>query len=194
MSEALLPDDTPMTISAFDAFLEGQGDNRAWELVEGRVVAMTNPSELHEQIVANLGAPLKLAMDRRNCRVYFGGMRVQRSDNPRGVTKPRPDLLVRCGNPTSRNYVTDALVVAEVLSPSTIDVDRGEKLRFYKNLPTLVHLVLLYQDQMRVEHYARRDIGWELETLTVPTDLLGLDSIDFEIALESIYFGVQPGV
>ncbi|MDQ2805094.1 MAG: Uma2 family endonuclease [Pseudomonadota bacterium] len=44
-----------------------------------------------------------------------------------------------------------------VLSPSTIDTDRGEKLRFYKALPTLRHIALVYQDQMHVEHYRRTD-------------------------------------
>ena len=192
MSQVLQQDDAPVTIAAFDEFLEGQRDQRSWELVDGRIVAMTNPSERHEQIVANLGAPLKLAMDRDNRRVYFGGMRVQRSDNARAIYKPRPDLLVRCGAGSTRNYVTDPLVVIEVLSPSTINLDRGEKLRFYQNLPTLVHYVLVYQDQMRVEHYAKRDVGWMFETLTATSDYLDLDAIGFQIALESIYVGVDP--
>ena len=193
MSEAPLRDDGPITIWAFDAFLESQQDKRGWELVEGRIVAMTNPSRRHGQIVANLGAPLKIAMDRRNCSVYFGDVHIQRSNDPRGINKPRPDLLVDCTALTNKNNVTVPIVVAEVLSPSTIDYDRGEKLRFYKSMPTVVDLILIYQDQMRVEHYARRDIGWELETLTAATDQLVLESIGFEITLDTIYFRVTPG-
>ena len=30
-------------------------------------------------------------------------------------------------------------------------------------LPMLRHIALVYQDQMRVEHYRKTDIGWELE-------------------------------
>lgn len=193
MSQALQHDDAPVTISAFDEFLDGQRDHHPWELVDGRIVAMTNPSERHEQIVANLGAPLKLLTDERHCRVYFGGMRIQRSDNVHAIYKPRPDLVVRRGGESTRNYVTDPLVVVEVLSPSTIDIDRGEKLRFYKSLPTLVHLILAYQDQMRIEHYAKRDTGWQFEALTAATDQLVLDAVGFEVTLETIYFGVTAG-
>lgn len=192
MSQALL-DDPPVTILDFDAFCASQSDDMLWELVAGRIVAMTNPTELHEQIVANIGAPLKLAMDRQDCRVYFGGMRVQRSDDARGFDKPRPDLLVRCGQATARNYVTDPLIVVEVLSPSTMDTDRGGKLAFYKRMPTLRHIVLVYQDQVRAEHYRRTDFGWELETLTAPSDWLVLEAVRFEMTLADAYFGATPG-
>lgn len=191
MSEAAWIDDPPVTIADFDAFLAAQRDDTTWELVGGRIVAMTNPTERHEQIVSNIGAPLKLAMDRLGCRAYFGGMRVQRSDDSRGLDKPRPDVLVRCGPVTPNAYVTDPLMVVEVLSPSTIDIDRGDKLRFYKRLPTLRHSVLVYQDQARVEHYRRSDRGWELETLTVPVDRLTLEAVGFEMTLATIYFGVD---
>jgi hypothetical protein len=40
----------------------------------------------------------------------------------------------------------------EVLSLSTMERDRGRKLQFYKDLPTVQHIVLAYADQMRVEH------------------------------------------
>jgi len=180
-----------VTIDAFDAFLDAQRDDSLWELVAGRIVAMTNPTEEHEQIAGNIGAPLKLAMDAKGCRAYQGGIRVQRSDDSRGLDKPRPDVVVRCGPSGGRNFITDPLVVVEVLSPSTIDVDRGEKLSFYKRLPTLRHIAFVYQDQMRVEHYRRTDLGSGLETLTQPGDTLSFEAVGFAIALERVYFGVD---
>lgn len=191
MSEAIL-NEPVVTIAEFEAFLDGQEDDSPWELVAGRIVAMTNPTEVHEQIAANIGAPLKLAMDPKGCRVYQGGIGVQRSGLPQGTSRARPDVVVRCGNVGTRNYITDALVVVEVLSPSTIDVDRGEKLQFYKTLPTLRHIALVYQDQMRVEHYRRTDLGWELETLTHAEDILLFDALAFTIMLDRVYFGVEP--
>ena len=73
-----------------------------------------------------------------------------------GIDKTRPDIVVRCGPADStRTFITDPLIVVEVLSPSAIDVDRGAKLDFYKAIPTMMHIALVYQDQMRVEHYRR---------------------------------------
>jgi Uma2 family endonuclease len=190
VSEAMLPQ-LPVTIGEFDAFLDGQQDARSWELVAGRIFAMTNPTEVHEQIASNMGAPLKLAMDPKGCRVYQFGIGIQRSDNEQGIDRPRPDVLVRCGRLGTRNFVTDPLVVVEVLSPSTMDVDRGDKVCFYKALPTLRHIVLVYQDQMRIEHYRKTDIGRELESLTQPEEFLRFEAAAFEIMLEQVYFGVE---
>ncbi len=190
MSEAFVLEEPLVTIAAFDAFLDGQADERPWELVAGRIVAMTNPSQAHEQVVSNIGVRLKQAVDARGCQVFFGGMRVQRSENQAKYYKPRPDLLVRCGPLQDRNFATDPLVIVEVLSPSTMDNDRSEKLRFYKSLPTLVHLVLAYQDQMRAECYRREGLGWALEVLTQPEDELAFDALGCGMALADAYFGV----
>jgi len=184
MSEAARLDPA-VTIAAFDAFLDAQQDDQLWELVAGDIVAMTNPTETHEQ---------GITMDGRGCRAYQGGMRIQRSDATSGLDKPRPDVLVRCGPFHGRTYVTDPMVVIEVLSPSTIDSDRGNKLRFYKTLPTLRHIALVYQEQMRIEHYVRTDEGWRIEILTRPDERLRLDAVGFELPLARVYFGVPAGI
>lgn len=119
--------------------------------------------------------------------MYFGGVRVQRSDDTRGINKPRPDLLVRCGPVTTNSFVTDPLAVVEVLSPSTMDIDRGEKLRFYKRLPTLMHVVLVYQDQMRIEHYRRDDTGWATEVLTLAHEALAFEALGCVVTLAEAY-------
>ncbi len=180
----------PVTIQAFDAFVEAQADTAVFELVDGVIVMMSNPTETHEQIASNIGAPLKLAMDARGCRTYLGGFRVQSADQNDGTDKTKPDVVVRCGPRSARTFITDPLVIVEVLSPSTIDIDRGRKLEFYKSLPTVPHIALVYQDQMRVEHYRRTDTGFELEALKTPTDVLHFEAVDFSLELERIYFDV----
>jgi Uma2 family endonuclease len=177
-----------MTIAEYDAFVAGIADDREFELVDGELVMMVNPTQYHEQIAANIGAPLKLAMDRRGCLSYQGGMRVQRDHDSSGRDKYRPDVLVRCGAIENTTYVIDPIVIVEVLSPSTIDNDRGRKLRFYKTMPTAMHIVLAHSDQMRVEHYARLPDGWQLGVLTLPTEQLVLDAVDFSIDQSQIYF------
>jgi Uma2 family endonuclease len=189
MSSALRQPE-PVTIQEFDDFVEAQSDTATFELVDGIIIMMSNPTETHEQIASNIGAPLKLAMDARNCRTYLGGMRVQRSDNPRDGDKTKPDIVVRCGPRAAGTYITDPLIIVEVLSPTTMDIDRGRKLEFYKSLPTVRHIVLAYQDQMRVEHYRRSEQGFELEVLTTPTNTLTLEAVDFSIDLARVYFDV----
>ena len=140
-----------VTIAEFDEIAEKATEARDYELIDGEIVMMTNPTETHEQIASNIGARLKLAMDSRGCRTYQGGMRVQADDNSKAFNKFKPDVVVRRGPPGTGAYITDPVVV-EVLSPSTMDNDRGPKLRFYKALPTVQRIVLVYSDQMHAEH------------------------------------------
>ena len=177
-------------IAAFDAFLEGVANGKDYELIDGEVVLMGNPTETHEQIASNIGAPLKLAMDKRNCRTYQGGMRVQTTRLSTGMDKYKPDVLVRCGARGNETFITDPVVVVEVLSPSTMDRDRGRKLAFYKCLPTVQNIVLAYSDQMRVEHYFRIPEGWECQVLSRAESILDLAAVEFPISLETIYFDV----
>ena len=37
-----------MTVAEFDAFLAAQDAEGRWELVDGHIVAMSNPNERHE--------------------------------------------------------------------------------------------------------------------------------------------------
>jgi Uma2 family endonuclease len=182
------------SVADFDDFLAGQKDDDAWELLDGQIVAMTNRSLGHEEIVGNIGAALRgvLPSDRR-CRVAVGGIRVQASDDSRGIYAPRPDLMVWCGTMRpERSFVTTPMIIVEVLSPSNMDADRGAKLRFYKTgLPTLRHIALVYQDQMRVECYSRTDLGWDLITRTQPQDQLTFAALLFAMPLSDVYGGVE---
>src|ERR1700761_9040170 len=118
------------TIAEFDEIAEKATEARDFELIDGEIVMMANPTETHEQIATNIGARLKLAMDSKGCQ---GGMRVQADDNSKALNKYKPDVFVRCGPPGSGVYITDP-VVAEVLSPSTTYNDRA-KAAFLQGAP-----------------------------------------------------------
>ena len=182
--------DAPSTIADYEAFIAERPGEERWELVDGVIVMMTNPTENHGQIAMNLAAPLKATLDAAGCRTYVGGMRVQASEDRAGGDCAIPDIVVRCGPSRNRTFITDPILVVEVLSRSTMDHDRGPKLAFYKRLTTLHHIVLIYQDQMRVEHYRREEQGWFLRSLTRTVDRLWFDQLDFGIDLDALYFDV----
>ncbi|MGH6814620.1 MAG: Uma2 family endonuclease [Hyphomicrobiaceae bacterium] len=180
----------PVTIAEYDAFVDAQDDDTKYELVNGVIVMMTTPTQAHGLIAANIAAPLNFAMDRRGCMTFIGGMAVQRSDDPTDTEKTIPDIVVRRGTMEKRSSLTDPLVVVEILSPSTMDLDRGWKLDFYKSLPTLRHIVLVYQDEMRAEHYRRTEQKWDIAVLKAADDLLHFDAVDFRLDLGSVYRSV----
>ncbi len=185
MSYALA--EPPVTIAEFELFMRRQSNDSRWELVDGHILAMTNPSEDHGQIAYAIGTGLRDVARERTCRVNIGGLRVQASSDADGVTATIPDVLVRCGERVGRNWITDPVVVVEVLSPSTMDMDRGPTLDFYKSLPTMQDIVFVYQDQVRVEHYQRDGEGWACGPLTRYEDVLALTGLPFTMSLSEIY-------
>jgi Uma2 family endonuclease len=66
----------PVAIAAFDAFIEGKRDDSRWEPIDGEIVAMTDPSLGHAEIVGNINGALRPIMpaDRRS-RVTAGDAR-----------------------------------------------------------------------------------------------------------------------
>jgi Uma2 family endonuclease len=180
-----------LTVDAFDVWLDCQSDPSQFELLDGGVVMMANPTETHNQIVSNIQAPLKLAMDLRKYQTYAADMRVQRSDRSNEIDRTKRDVVVRCGAHTGKAFITDPIVVVDVSSPSTIDIDRGVKLDFYKSLQPVMHVALVYQDQQRVEHYKRTDAGWDLQVLNKPDDILRFDAVDYATTLDRIYFDLE---
>ena len=70
---------------------------------------------------------------------------------------------VRPGGP--RTVLLNPAVLVEVLSDSTAHIDRGEKLRAYRTIPSLRDYLLFEQDAPAVEHHFRTDAGaWEKQT------------------------------
>ncbi len=47
----------PITVTEFDRFLDTQRGETRYELIGGEIVAMTNPTITHEDIVGNIGGP-----------------------------------------------------------------------------------------------------------------------------------------
>jgi Uma2 family endonuclease len=181
----------PMWVEAFDELVEGHPEARRLELIDGYVVMQQNPTSVHERIVTSMGSRLALHMDGRGCQTYMGGMRVQRTASRDETDKPRPDILVHCGPVTRRTFVTDPVIVIEVLSPSTAAIDRGPKRAFYRSLASVQHIVIISQDEARIEIDHRDVDGWREETLSGPNDVVPLATVGFEIDLATVYFGTD---
>ena len=105
-----------------------------------------------------------------------------------------PDMAVVCGEPLYEDPVTDTLlnpqVIIEVLSRSTEAYDRGEKFAHYRRLESLREYVLVAQERMRVERYARAEPGadsWTFSALSEPGERLELSALGCAVPLREIY-------
>jgi Uma2 family endonuclease len=91
-----------------------------------------------------------------------------------------------------RDTITNPIIIAEVLSESTANYDRGEKFRLYRTIPTLQEYVLISQAEMHVEQFAKTaDRKWILSEEDEENSILTLNSIQFQISFRDIYDKVE---
>jgi Uma2 family endonuclease len=105
-------------------------DEPRCELLYGRLVLMTSPALLHQEVLIRLARALLELADRNDARLVMAPMDVRLADH----SVVQPDLLYVTKSRSSvlRERVHGAPdLVVEVLSASTARRDLGEKLRLY---------------------------------------------------------------
>jgi Uma2 family endonuclease len=153
------------------------------EFVNGLVYAMAGTSNWHNLLALNFISLLNSQLPER-CRAL--GMDVQlhvRSQTSEDFFYP--DVFVSCGDLTLSHKHEEALIVAEVLSPTTESYDRGAKMLEYRQLQMLEEYVLLRPDAPIVEVY-RRSAEWTKQTIEGHGSLR-LESIGIDIRMTDLY-------
>jgi Uma2 family endonuclease len=160
------------------------------ELLDGVRLPLEEPTENHEQILMNVFAALKPAMDLTGCRTYVR-MAIRRDDVP--ACELRPDILVRRGPVGDRTYIDDPIVVIEVMSSQSKRRDERLKHPNYWNMPTVRHIVLVDAERIAVMHDRQMEEGWDRSMLSDPKAVIDLAEVGFSITLESVYSGIAFG-
>jgi Uma2 family endonuclease len=97
-----------------------------------------------------------------------------------------PDGLVTCDPSDGGSHHRERpIFLAEVLSPTTERIDRGEKLIRYQQIETLHEYLICEQDLARVEIY-RRANGFKREVIE-KDGTIRLDSVGLELAVAELY-------
>ncbi len=172
--------------------LERQADTRS-EYLDGERFAMSGASVRHNRIVRNVVAALHGQLKTGDCEVFANDLRVR---IPATDLYTYPDVVVLCGEPELDDRDPDTLLnptlIIEVLSKSTQDYDRGSKFAHYRTLATLSDYVLMSQDRVHVEHFARQPTGqWLLTELERIEEGLDLPSIGCRLQLADAYHKVR---
>jgi Uma2 family endonuclease len=104
-----------------------------------------------------------------------------------------PDAMTICEEPQLWNNHVDVIVnptlVVEVLSRPTQKHDRGTKADSYRTIPSLRHILVISQDRMFVEHYARQSKKhWHITEYSEREDSIGL--LGAVLKVEEFYDGL----
>jgi Uma2 family endonuclease len=173
------------------AFLEWDaGEGQRCELVGGRVVMMAGASQNHAIIVMNLGVSLRASLDPKQWVVVteFG-----LDTGPE--TLRYPDIVVYpAGTPGKSRTTSTPVLLAEVLSPSTAEIDFGDKAAEYLELPSLLAYVVLSQDAPKAWIWSRASTS--VPFAPVPKVISGAEAfipiggLQLEVPMADVYRGV----
>ena len=160
-----------------------------YEYINGEVFAMTGGTIPHNDIALNLYTALRPHLRPRGCRVNVSDVKVRiTSKSPYFY----PDLIVSCDRQdlNAHKFIQNPKLIVEVLSPSTTSKDRGEKFRYYLEMPTLQEYLLIDSEKISVERYCRGEGRMWLYYPYTTGDIITLSSIEFELPIELLYEGV----
>lgn len=157
------------------------------EFVDGQIIAMASPTDVHETIVLNIAAALNQHLRDHPCRPFAGKMKLRMRYLNRTAYYV-PDVMVACDKaPRDRRFREHPALLVEVLSPSTEGTDIREKMFAYLTIEDLNHYVIAAQDRAEVTIYRRAPDGWEVEVLTDAADTLRAPNLGFTMSVVEIY-------
>lgn len=159
------------------------------EYRDGEIIPMTGGTTNHNKLALNLATSLNLALDDLDYEVYIGDVKLW---IPRYREFTYPDVMVIEGEPiyysTNTTIVTNPLLIAEVLSKSTKDYDRGDKFLYYRSIPEFKEYILIDQYKYYVMQYVKNNENqWLLTEYETEDAIFKLASINLELSLKQLY-------
>ena len=178
--------ETRMSVAEYQAWVEAKPDDERWELLDGEPELMSPAIWRHQRIVSTLVRKLDELAERRGCSALPGLAVLSAAMDD---FAPIPDVVVTCGPQRADGYTRDPLLLAEVLSPSTMTNDLGRKTAFYRTVASLKTFLIVYQDEARVEVWTRSD-GWSMRGLG-REDAIDLPELGGSLAVSDLYDRVE---
>jgi Uma2 family endonuclease len=102
------------------------------------------------------------------------------------------DLAVSCTPlQPGQQLMRDPVLIAEVLSPSTIAVDRQEKIPEYRQLPSVQEILAIDSVRVFAEVMRREGDRWITEIVQGLGATLSLPSIGLTVSMADLYEGIE---
>jgi Uma2 family endonuclease len=179
-----LPRRSTMSVEEYLQLDRSSIDTR-YEYIDGHVIMMAGGTLDHATISANIISVLRNLLRGSPCRVFTTDARVRLSE----TRYVYPDVSVSC-DPQDRgrvDIVQSPRLVVEVLSPSTEATDRGRKLAYYRQCPTVQEYMLINYQYPSVELYRReKNTLWTYHVFEVDDDI-ELASLGVRFPVTAVY-------
>ncbi|MFM2044307.1 MAG: hypothetical protein RLY86_2883 [Pseudomonadota bacterium] len=160
-----------------------------WELINGLIRMMAGGSADHNIVTGNIFAALLPVARSRGCMAFQQNQKLA----PDGVDDVvYPDVFVTCRPFAGTDQtIGSAVVVVEVTSKSSVEIDREDKFELYALMPDLRHYLIVDSRRRSLVHYHRTTPGeeWRVALHRAADDAVTLDALGTELTLAAVYEG-----
>lgn len=173
----------------FDDYLDLESaSNVKHEYLEGEIYAMAGGTPRHAALTLAVGGALLGQLRGGPCRAFSSDLRILVSATGLATY---PDVAIVCGPletaPRSEATITNPKVLVEVLSRSTQDYDLGEKFDHYRRIPSLEAVLLVWQDEVRMELRTRESDGAWSSTTFRSGDTVRIEAIACSLGVDAVF-------
>lgn len=162
------------------------------EFLDGEIYAMAGGSEEHSALAAEVLRLLGNALVDGPCRAHTSDLRIYVESVGLATF---PDGSVLCGpleqhGPSPRATALNPAILLEVTSDSSEEYDTGDKVEFYRTIPTLREYIVVSHRERRVTVYARSAAGgaWSA-SVAVTGGRVSVPSLKLQLEVDQVYRG-----
>jgi Uma2 family endonuclease len=159
------------------------------EYCDGEIYAMAGGTPAHAQLSAAAVGLLGNALLGR-CSVFTSDLRVRIEATDLSTF---PDVTVVRGerrvSDLDKNAVINPTLLVEVTSNSTEDYDRGEKLRHYKQSPSLQAVLFVSHRRPQIIVVSRTADGWQQREYRAGDVVQSAEPL-FQLSVDELYAGI----
>ncbi len=186
----------PANASGGSKSIASQGRREAVknEIIEGKLTPMRSAGRGHNLIATNCVIAIGGRMQRGSQEMYAGDMQVAVGRN----SICYPDVVVVAGEPVfadgAQELLQNPTLVIDIVAGPARNAGATQKLEWFLALPHIKEYLLVHEDEMRVEHYARQNPKqWIYRIYNERDDVISLEAINCKVSLSEIYAQVRVG-
>lgn len=181
--------------SASEDFSRAERDYlRKPEYGDGRILNTDSSNRISNLIATNAVVAIGSRLQGQKTEMYVNDMCVKLNERRYAY----PNVVIVSGEPSFVDRKTDVLlnpaIVLEVFSKDTNSNDKTEKLECYLAMDSIREYLLVKEDEMRVEHYAKQNAKqWVYRIYNQRDDVVSIEAANCKVSLAEIYAQVKFG-
>jgi Uma2 family endonuclease len=162
------------------------------DFFNGKVIGRGGSNRWHNLIVTNIAIGVGSRLSGQKNEMYIANIRVKLESN----SICYPDIAIVNGEPSFADANQDLLLnptlLIEIVSNEMHSATKTTKLERFLAMQSIRECLLIKEDEMRIEHYAKQNAKqWIYKIYNERDDVVSLESIGTKISLQEIYSNIK---